>query len=401
MLTSDLMRVKVSGDLLIPRYVHLQNSDVRRETKGLLALHDDYVGRAMGELESGLADYIGDSPRFLVQRGLSKLLLDKATVEVVAGRPPEEVRAVVHEVAEAEGPVAPGHATREAILEEAGRRLGLTVSEVETSLYADLKRAERLVALPIPEVTTLLHRYNMALAQGVLLRASRVRIQLPELAAKEARYLFRALKFRRLMHRMTRTKRGYRLELDGPLSLFKMTTRYGLGLALFLPTLCRFSGWSLEADVVWGKERKERRFELDASVGLKSEAKVTGLWEGKEETHFRATFRAFKSDWALRRNQKIFTLPTNEALIPDYTLTHPDGRVVYLDLMWTWRARDLDRKLRQRLDEGPPNLLVALATKLQADRETVSSFDPRVVPFKGVISPKHILAACERLRPPA
>ena len=397
MLTSDLVRARVRSGVVEPRYVSPSNSDVRHETKGLIALHEAHVGASMGELEQAIGDHIGDSPRFMLQRGLSKLLLDRGKLEVVAPRDPGVVREAVFRWAAEKGPVAPGHGSRETIINAAAAELGLNAQDVDRALYADLKSSERLQSIETPEVSTLLHRYNLALAQAVLLRATRVRVELPQIPSKEARFLFRSLKFHRLMHRITRSKEGYRLELDGPLSLFKLTTRYGLGLALFLPTLCRFKGWKLSADVLWGKKREACEFILGADMELRSEVKEKGLWEGKEEKHFRAAFSAFDSPWKLRRCTQILTLPTNEVLIPDYTLTHQDGRTALLDILWFWRARDVERKLAQRLENGPGNLIVALATRLKADREDVALDDERVYPFKGVIVPKKLLEVADRV----
>jgi predicted nuclease of restriction endonuclease-like RecB superfamily len=319
-LTNDLVRVRLKGSTVEPRYVGVSNGDLRKEARGLIELHLEHQGRSVGELEEALALHIGDSPRFLVQRGLSKLLMDRATVEVEAVAEPSVVRECVFRLAVESGPVAPGHVDRETILDAAGRELRLSREDIENSLYADLRSQERLRSIEEIEVTPLLHRYNMATAQAVLLRANHVRVDLEALSAKELRFLFRSLKFHRLMHRVTRKKEKLTLELDGPLSLFNMTTRYGLGLALFLPSLCLFERWSLSAQLSWGKKRETKSFELSSEQGLRSEVQEKGLWEGKEEKHFRASFRALKSPWKLRRTNQIITLSNNEVLIPDYEL---------------------------------------------------------------------------------
>jgi predicted nuclease of restriction endonuclease-like RecB superfamily len=92
------------------------------------------------------------------------------------------------------------------------------------------------------------------------------------------------VKFHRLMHRAQRLEnnRGWRLTLDGPLSLFRQTQRYGLQLALFLPALCHCPSWRLNAEVSWGKPRRLLGFQLDHTFGLSSPTRAKGIWESEE-----------------------------------------------------------------------------------------------------------------------
>jgi len=114
---------------------------------------------------------------------------------------------------------------------------------------ATLKTRTDKSGRPTPEA--LLEGYNLALAQACLLKAREVRIELVGVDAKRVRALIRELKFRRILFVAERLDEGFKLTLDGPLSLFKQTSRYGLQLALFLPALTRSEHWSLAADLSW------------------------------------------------------------------------------------------------------------------------------------------------------
>ena len=73
------------------------------------------------------------------------------------------------------------------------------------------------------------------------------------------RQLFRAVKFHRLICTIHESAgQSYTLRLDGPLSLFSSTQKYGLQLALFLPALLHCKAFDLKASVRWGTERKEK-----------------------------------------------------------------------------------------------------------------------------------------------
>ena len=56
---------------------------------------------------------------------------------------------------------------------------------------------------------------------------------------------------------------GYVFHIDGPLSLFSATNKYGLQMALFLPTLLLCRDFRLDAELRWGPKREPRVFHLD------------------------------------------------------------------------------------------------------------------------------------------
>lgn len=100
-----------------------------------------------------------------------------------------------------------------------------------------------------PEVV--IARYNMELARGLLYWAVRLIIDIED----SYQDVFRYIKLCRLMHTITRRERGYRIELDGPLSLLRGTLRYGLKMAVFLPALALCRTWRMEAVIVKAGER--------------------------------------------------------------------------------------------------------------------------------------------------
>lgn len=399
MLTADLVRASVRGGVVRPRYVDADDPALVREAERLVALFEAHVGEKVGDLDEAIADHIGDSTDYLIQRGLTKLLRDLGTFEVRAARPPEELRGRVFELAAAgDWPVRPGGGDglgdREAVLARAAEELGITPTEVEDALFADLDTELRLVALDAPSPAELLARYNMALAQAVLLRAHEVRVELPQIRPARARQLFRFIKFRRLMHRAERTDDGYRLVLDGPMSLLRQTSRYGVAMALLLPGLALCERYALEADVTWGKARRPLRFELDEGVGLRSHLADRGTWKSEEERHLERTFAKTDTPWRLERATRVVDLD-GAVLLPDYVLRHPDGREALLDIVWFWRKDAFTRRLERLRASGPPNLIVAVATRMNTDRKTPDVGESAVYPFKGVISPTRLIALAE------
>src|SRR5262249_42752642 len=144
---------------------------------------------------------------------------------------PRRARKVVFGLAAQERRSSSAALDTAAVLKEAARHLAtdarqeLTATEVEAALFADLNENQRLVDFDALDAAALVRAYELAQHQAVLLRALRVVVKLRADAAG-LRLFFRRLKFRRLLYTAQRQDDGaYRIEIDGPFSLFQAVTQ--------------------------------------------------------------------------------------------------------------------------------------------------------------------------------
>src|SRR5579875_4229977 len=183
MLTGKMVAVRYARDRIIPRYIDVNDPGWREAAERLLMLFRGQEGRTRGELEEEWNELLGEGPGQIIHQGLAKLLEDRCEFEVVSGHPPEQVRAAVFRAA-ARRRLAPADPERmmetpfdrAAVLEEAAKELNLTPEAVEQSLFADLKSEQRLVRFNDISAEHLLQRYNVALAQAVLYRCTRLHV---------------------------------------------------------------------------------------------------------------------------------------------------------------------------------------------------------------------------------
>ena len=157
-----------------------------------------------------------------------------------------------------------------------------------TALFADLHDENRLLRFEDMTAQRLIDRYNVALAQAVLLRSVFVRAEVRHERPPRYRQLFRRLKFHRLLYRVEgNMSDGYVFHIDGPLSLFSATTKYGMQVALFLPALLVLLGFSPRGRAALGPRREPRSFYLDSRDGLVTHQQDTGTYVPAEMTAFR------------------------------------------------------------------------------------------------------------------
>lgn len=374
MLTGKLVRIRHVRNKLIPQYVSPDDRDWREVAGRLLSLFRSLDGVTRDEMEEEIREVVGDNPTQLIHQGLAKLLEDRCEFEIQSETPPDAIREKVFLAAatmRTENAKSGTHTfNREAILSAASTELGLTVDEIDQHLFADLKGEQRLTRFRDMTVEQLLHRYNEALAQAVLLRATRVSILITGETPQRFRQIFRAIKFHRLICEIgSSSPNSYLLSLDGPMSLFSSTQKYGMQLANFLPTLLQCKQFELTAHVRWGAKRVEKLFTLTQSQGLRSHLPDYGDYLPQELQSFAESFRKSISDWELLEETAILPLGSH-FWTPDFQLLHKKSkRAVYLEIFGFWRRTDVGKHLDRLRQNATSPFLLAVSEQFNIDEK--------------------------------
>jgi len=283
------------------------------------------------------------------------------------------------------------------VLGSVAAELGVEASAIEDRLFADLRGNERLVELRAPSAEALLDRYDVALAQGVLLRATRVTIELQGESAVRSRQLFRAARFHGLLHRVRgRAETGYAIELDGPLSLFSAVRRYGFKMALFLPAVLRCRAWRLEADLLWGKGSEPRLFRLGPEQGLVPHGSLpSGL--PPDLSAFCADFDKLGSAWTAAPAERIFALAGEAVCIPDLVFTNAQsGEQVYLEAFGFWSRAAVWQRVETLARGFPARIILAVGKQLRVSEEVLDEQAPgQIYVYRTTMSPRAVLRRLE------
>src|ERR1041384_6284590 len=124
MLTADLAQSWQRGDRTGPRLIDTNDQDYLRDAATLIRLFQSFDARTRAELDEALAEYVGVSTDYRVQRGLIKLLMDRCTFETVATKDPVEIRRALFRKAVAHFPAAPGRGRGGGCSQPRGRARG-------------------------------------------------------------------------------------------------------------------------------------------------------------------------------------------------------------------------------------------------------------------------------------
>ena len=396
MLTGKMVRVKFARDRIIPYYLDTDKAALLELAGELLEIFRAQDGTTRGQIEADLEEAFGNDPGQLVRQGLTKLLEDRCEFEVVSGHPPDELRDAVFRAAAIQRTT--DTFDRNAILATVAQSLGLTPETVDAGLFADLRSEQRLIRFRNISPQHLLERYNVALAQAVLLRSTRVHIIVRNEPPQRYRQLLRQIKFHRLVCEISRTgPDSYALHLDGPLSLFSATQKYGLQLALFLPTVLLCKDFELRAELRWGPQRKPKTFSLTSTDGLVSHAHDTGTWVPQELAMFVELFRKRRDDWEIEEETEIF--PLGEGFwVPDFRLRHKEsGRRVLLEVLGFWRRSSAEKHLERLRKHVREPFLLAVSDSLKIDEAELEGLPAGIHRFRQMPLPDEVARLAEEV----
>jgi predicted nuclease of restriction endonuclease-like RecB superfamily len=406
MLPTELLMFRVKGGLVEPKRLKPTPGNLKL-AETLIASFEANVGKRRFELEDDLRALEAGRQDFKVVRGLAHLLSQQSEFEAGGDLEPSTVRERVFDLAQAH---PPSRQQARQVLEQAARSLStdapFSPADIAAALYADLSDQQTLVSFDPPEPLDLIHRFDLAQAQGMLYRAYSLIITARPNEPARYKQLLKYTKFFGLMLTVEGDPTfGFTLTLDGPTSLFGGTTRYGLAMAKFLPALLHVTKWDLSAalkprrDLAWVDPTDEEwQYGLTSEDGYISHYKPPEDHDSALETGFADRFSKLETPWRLEREVDLVPVPGG-VILPDFRLIHPDGRSVLVEIVGYWRPDYLRKKFELLRKSGRTDVIVCVSERLNLEKAgvDVADFDERLIWFKGVLNPKEVLEVAERL----
>ncbi len=398
MLTADLASVRRRGDEL--RLVSI-DARTRARIEVLAGAYRDLARAAVGcpreEVEASFRAVDVPAAERRLAAAVLKLVRDGCVFEEAPGIEAQALRRDVFLRASAARRA--GAFDRDALLDGIARERATTTAAIEAGLFADRAGAQKLVAVETPPPRTLAAGCELAQAQAVLLRAVKVVASVRASDAATYRHLFRRLKFLRLLPTITPlTGGGYRLEIDGPFSLFQAVTRYGLQLGLALPSIAECDEWEIEADVRWGAERRPARFRLEGRTSPRQPAAAPPSAPSEIDT-FVAAFEKLGSAWRVDRDPAVLDLPGVGLCVPDLAFEREGGVRVHLEVLGFWSREAVWRRVDLVRAGLPHRILFAVSRDLRVGEEVLQdAAHAALYVFTRVLGARAVLERLDALR---
>lgn len=406
MLPTDLLVNRFSGDEIVPKKLALSEANVAI-ARELIGIFEDHRGSTQGDLNRQLQEIEGEETDYRLKRGLAHLLRGGfSTFEIVSPLEPQDLRKRVFSLAAESAPLPQTRTqTLEKLAQTLSHELGHEVltDQIQQGLYADLNENRILTEFESPEPEALIHRYNLSQVQGIFYKAHQIIINAHRNDPGEYKLLFRYLKLFGLMAYIEGdADHGFTITIDGPTSLFRTSTRYGVDIAKLIPALLHVTRWSLKAELHmrdrYSDTTKIRFFSLDSDCDLVTHYPPGKTYDSMLEESFVDRWRSHKTVWQLEREVDLIPIP-GSVMIPDFRLVHPNGQTYLLEIVGYWRPEYLRKKFSQVRQSGRDDLILAVSERLNLEKAGVRIADTpaKIVWFKHKLSPRAILQVLEEV----
>lgn len=385
MLTADLAQSWRRGNSVRPLHISTDDADYLQDAAHLIKLFAEHEGLAKGELDRSLEEYVGTGTNYKILRGLIKLLTDRCSFETASAKDPVEIRRNLFRKACAHHPVTQVEGARLEVIEETARELMCAPEVIIDGLYADLPENQKLSGFKHPNAVELLNHYNLAQAQALLYHCVEMWLTVETQNPDSYRELFDAIKAYRLIHTIKGSpSTGYEVRLDGPVSLFHRSQKYGVQMAVFLPALLLCKGWRMRAEIAQQNPNYQENafFELTSNQKRLSSHYVSNpLSENSIIERFTASWGRVETSWELKPSREVIALG-ERAFIPDFVLRDANGQEFYLEILGFWTPQHLADRLAEFEHAGFHNFLLAAWDELRGSRDPLTRVPPHTIIFK-------------------
>ena len=373
MLTKDLLQYKTKKEQILPQFVNPADNQLLAIAEQLIAVFEASPDTPRATLLESSKQIIDSTPGApIVKRGLEKLLLDRTEFDTA---PNEELIAFRHKLFTETSRLLSEKQFRDyadyqrevsRIMTDESRPKVAPTGEVELSakLYADLPSCQPVLTFNTLSAERLLHRYNAAQVQGLLLHCNTLTLKLADSMTAELRQLFKYLRFNQLLSTIRREAELYQITVDGPLNLFYKTKRYGMNLANFFVAVLHQPKWELAAEIQF-RNKQRYQLSLDESCGIKPISQQFLAYIPDDIQLFQTMLQNKTDDWQIRPGSQFLPLAGDFYCFPDYQLVHKSGVETAIELFHPWHQGHLIARLNTLAEQKDVSLILGVSKELE------------------------------------
>jgi uncharacterized protein len=320
------------------------------------------------------------------------------------------LRKMLFEVSSRDG-LSVDHAKRDKIFQHVASKLSIDTNYLEKLMWLDQEDCLILESFSSIKPKHLLGIYNLSILQTLLFNS--VNFEFTVKGGTNWKQVLRTIKRFGLMYNLQKTQKNsdskFRKKIqsnqteqnvidgdefnsyfndsiicsiDGPLSIFKLTNKYGILIAKVIPKIISAPTWNIKASIIKNSlsGRKLYDFDLssDSDVYLfnsindrfyndypSQDSNSDNLdFDSFVEAKFATQFEKFRTGWKLVREPDPLILPDGRAFIADF-LFEKHGKKIYFEIVGFWTAQYLKRKFKKiyeisKLSDNKNDLLVAI-----------------------------------------
>ena len=391
MLPSLLLRVRIRKGTIFPLFCTGEKGDIQLAEE-LIRQFDQSIQHQEKKksLEKRIATVEGQYDDYKLVRGLSTLLDRRCQYRIFdnggAGgmADPVSVRKALFAESSRIG-LALTEFDRDKVIDIVASKMNLSTSYIRQVMWSDLEENMILEQFSAPGPNELLGWYNLSLMQTLLFNCTKLEFCIRE--GVHWKHVLRNVKRLGLMYNLQHNKvrnEQHRNDssnnnnfdvispvthddteetdlvctIDGPISLFKLTDKYGTSIAKLLPSIISSGKWSLNSWIVRKTMSGKKIYEFNISSlevprlltdPYNSNKISTSYFDSSVEEKFANRFEQVANGWRLIREPDPLIVSGGGAFIPDFMIQKYDRRI-YLEIVGFWTKEYLQKKIQKLID---------------------------------------------------
>jgi uncharacterized protein len=427
MLSLELLRTKITnkGQRIIPLFCLASADNLLIAQKLITEFESSYNKKeTKGDLQKRLFLYENSYSDFKLIRGLIALLERRCVFKINQSFSSDSknkifstqilssflLRKVLFEESSRRGlPV--DHTKRDKIFQYVASKLGIETTYLEKLMWLDQEDYLILENFSSIEPIHLLGIYNLSILQTLLFNS--VNFEFTIKGGTNWKQVLRTIKRFGLMYNLQKTQKNLDNEfpkkiqsnqieqnivdgddfksyfndaiicsIDGPLSIFKLTNKYGVLIAKVIPKIISASKWSIKASIIKNSFSGRKLYDFDLSSDsevhffnsindrfyndypFEDSNSINLNFDSFVETKFAMQFEKFHTGWKLVREPDPLILPSGRAFIADF-LFERYGKKIYFEIIGFWTVQYLERKFKKiyeisKFSDNKNDLLIAI-----------------------------------------
>jgi predicted nuclease of restriction endonuclease-like RecB superfamily len=391
MLPSPLLRVRTRKGTIFPLFCTGEKGDIQLAEE-LIRQFDQSIQHKEKKksLEKRIATVEGQYDDYKLVRGLSTLLDRRCQYRIFdngsAGdmADPVSVRKALFEESSRIA-LALTEFDRDKVIDIVASKMNLSTSYIRQVMWSDLEENMILEQFSALGPNELLGWYNLSLMQTLLFNCTK--LEFCVYGGVHWKRVLRNVKRLGLMYNLQHNEvRNEQLSndnsnnnnfdavspvtnndtdetdlvctIDGPISLFKLTDRYGTSIAKLLPSIISSGKWSLNSWIVRKTMSGKKIYEFNISSlevpslltdPYNSNNRLTSYFDSSIEEKFANRFEQVANGWRLIREPDPLIVSGGRAFIPDFMIQKYDRRI-YLEIVGFWTKEYLQKKIQKLID---------------------------------------------------
>ncbi len=247
----------------------------------------------------------------------------------------------------------------------------------EHQLFGDIPANQKLTEFEPIQADALIHRFNIAQVQGLLLHARSLEVTINRQHGPALKQLMQMLKFFRLMFELTERDHDWiTMKIDGPGAVLENSRSYGMEIAQFFPAVLLLTvPWRLTTQLKVPNRRRIFSLEITDDNSFCSHFQAQNTWTHEKTVILLNRFNEkYAATHKADSDREIIQLRDNRYLLPDFSVCDVNENKEHMQVEWIHYPSEGKLKwLRNVRTQLPENYVFAIKGKREKLKPLIKS----------------------------